>query len=170
MTKKSQKIEEQIESGIQDFKRLSLGMKLITSFALSYYFFLFVMILLALIFNRYLFDSKYYNLATSESMGLDIFHLVLILGITTFCIVSLILIFLKKKWGKWLFAAATVLLIVYQLTTTGFDSVIRYFIEIFILIAVVGIRFFVKPLKTLKAKKLENEAESETIEKMEDTL
>lgn len=149
---KKQKIEKQIESGIQDFKRLSLGMKLITSFALSYYFFLFVLIFLALIFNRYLFDSKYYDLATSESMGLDIFHLVLILGITTFCIASLILIFLKKKWGKWLFATATTLLITYQLATSGLDSMLRYIIEIFILLVVSGVRIFRKPLKVKKSE------------------
>lgn len=140
-------INKQLKTKMKDFKELSLSMKLVSSFALSYYFFLFVLALLSLIFNQYVLDSKYYKLEELSKTN-DILQLVLHLFITTCCIVSLGLIFMKKKWGKWCFLVSTLILIAYQLITTGTEVWSRYVIEILIMMLITGLRVLRRPAKT----------------------
>ena len=144
-------IDKQLKTKMEDFKELSLSMKLVSSFALSYYFFLFVLSLLALVFNHYVLDSKYYNIEELSKTN-DILQLALHLFITTCCIVSLILIFMKKKWGKWCFLIATILLVTYQFITTGTDVWSRYVIEILIVVLITGLRLFRLPKIQLKSE------------------
>ena len=152
-------IDKQLKTKMKDFKELSLPMKLVSSFALSYYFFLFVLALLSLVFNQYVLDSKYYNI-DDPSKSNDVLQLVLNLLITTCCIVSLILIFMKKKWGKWCFLVSTLVLIVYQLITTGTDVWSRYAIELLVMILITGLRVFQRPAKTTELGATEEIIES----------
>lgn len=133
--------KKQPEGKIFNLKpQLTLSMKLAASFAITYYGLLLLYEIATIVFSRYFIDSMYMGSNDLAQGRNDYIILVLQLLLSVLLVVSLISIFLKKYYGKALFVGGSILLIVFQLFTTGFEPPLKYFIEVLILIVIVPLR------------------------------
>lgn len=98
--------------------QLTLAMKLAATFAITYYGLLLIYEIFALSFSRFFFDAYYFD-ESASSGSLDFVILIGEVIITGLLVFSLIRIFLKRPYGKIIFIFATVVLIIFQLITTG---------------------------------------------------
>lgn len=144
--------KKQPESKIFDLKpQLTLAMKLAATFAITYYGLLLVYEIATIVFSRYFIDSVYMGSNDLAQGKQDFFVLVIQLLLSMLLVFSLISIFLKKSYGKALFVGGSIMLIVFQLFTTGFVPPLKYFVEVFILIVIAPLRVK-KKLKIKKGK------------------
>lgn len=111
-------------------KRVTLGIKLVGAFAIVYYglFFLF-MIYLGIFYNT-VYDPSYLGDTINEQRGtavlISYITRTLLLGLI---IASLIMMFKKKRHGKFIFLVCTIILIVFQIVTTDPPAWSSYIIE-----------------------------------------
>lgn len=119
---------------------LTLAMKLAATFAITYYGLLLVFEVFTVVFRRYYFDAAYLN---QEEISLDS-HDFLIqiaqLAISVLMVFSLIQIFRKKRMGKAFFVSGTILLIVFQFIATGPFPVLKYILEVLMLLIIAPLR------------------------------
>lgn len=119
---------------------LTLAMKLAATFAITYYGLLLVFEVFTVIFRRYYFDAAYLN---QEEISLDS-HDFLIqiaqLAISVLMVFSLIQIFRKKRMSKAFFVSGTILLIVFQFIATGPYPVLKYILEVLMLLIIAPLR------------------------------
>jgi len=128
--------------------RLTFGMKLAASFALTYYAMMFIYYVLAVVFYRYSIDFYYLGKqSVYQNKYIDIIVLVTGLLLSTILVLSLILILCKKTYGKAIFVIASLIIIVYQLFTTSFHPWLKYAIEILMM-------FVITPIRTKKIIKI----------------
>lgn len=148
---------EQREGKIFNLKpELTTAMKLAASFAITYYGLLFIFEIVTIVFRRYYIDSYYFN-ESAVSEGTSEFIIQIIqLALSTILVFSLIQIFRKKNNGKALFVGASLLLIIFQLITTGFVPWMKYALEALLVIIIAPIRVK-KKIKIKGASKNETE-------------
>jgi magnesium-transporting ATPase (P-type) len=140
---------EQREGKIFNLKpELTTAMKLAASFAITYYGLLFIFEIITVIFRRYYIDSYYFNESQASEGTSEFITQIIQLILSTILVFSLIQIFRKKNNGKALFVGASLLLIIFQLITTGFVPWMKYALEVLLVIIIAPIR--VK--KKIKAK------------------
>ena len=140
---------EQREGKIFNLKpELTTAMKLAASFAITYYGLLFIFEIITVVFRRYYIDSYYFNESQVSEGTSEFITQIIQLILSTILVFSLIQIFRKKNNGKALFVGASLLLIIFQLLTTGFIPWMKYALEVLLVIIIAPIR--VK--KRIKAK------------------
>ena len=130
------------ESKLFDLKpQLTLAMKLAATFAITYYGMLFLYTVATLVLCHYSIDSYYYgNERLFERWSKDFFFLILEVLLSGLLVFSLIQIFRKKANGKALFVGASILLIAFQLVTTGVNPWLKYALEVLMVLIITPIR------------------------------
>ena len=151
--------KRQPEGKIFDLKpQLTLAMKLAATFAITYYGLLLLYEIATIVFSRYFIDSVYMGSNDLVQGQRDYAVLVIQLFLSAMLVFSLVRIFLKENFGKAQFVVNSILLIVFQLFTTGFMPPLKYIIEVFILLVIA-------PLRVKKKRKVESgKEESEKVE------
>lgn len=147
------------ESKIFDLKpELTLAMKLAATFAITYYGMLFIYEILTLVLYHYSIDSYYFNETTIESRNKDFVFLISEFVLSGLLVFSLIQIFRKKVYGKAIFVTVSILLIAFQLWTTGVHPWVKYALEVLMVL-------IIAPIKVKKKRKflipIQSESESE---------
>ena len=141
---------EQREGKIFNLKpELTQPMRLAASFAITYYGLLLIFAIITVIFSQYYIDSYYYNEANIKQDKSELLTPILQLVLLTTLVFSLIQIFRKKTHGKVIFVIASILLIIFQLVTTGFVPWMKYALEVLMVL-------IIAPLRVKKKIKLKN--------------
>ena len=141
------------EGKIFDLKpELTLAMKLAATFAITYYGMMFLYEILTLVLYHYSIDSYYFgNQLAQESQSKDFLFLIIEFVLSSLLVFSLIQIFRKKVYGKAIFVTVSLLLIAFQLWTSGIHPWVKYALEVLMVLIIAPIR--VK--KKIKIKKEE---------------
>ncbi len=154
---------EQPESKIFDLKpKLTTAMKLAASFAITYYGLLLIYEVFTLVYSRYFIDSYYFNEGDTGEGTQELLIQIAQLALSVVLVFSLIQIFRKKVYGKALFVAFSILLIAFQFFTTGLVPLVKYALEVLLVLIIAPIR--VKKKIKLKDGKLTVETVEETPE------
>ncbi len=141
--------EEQVvkerQSIFKERKHVTLGMKLVCAFAITYYILFFAFTTYVWIRYNTVFDEGYIDknlneLVTSNHYTLFVVKWVLLALI----IVSLFMVFFKKRLGKFLFMIFTILLVVCQFYTTYPPAYEVYILELLIVLIIAPLRVISK--------------------------
>ena len=137
---------KQKESLLFDLKpKLTLAMKLAATFAITYYGLLFLYEVLTLVLYHYSLDSYYLgNGEVLENQSKDFIYLIVELLLTGLLVFSLILIFRKKVKGKAFFVGFSILLIAFQLYTSGIHPWVKYALEVLMVLIIAPVRMKIK--------------------------
>lgn len=156
------------ESTIFDVKpQLTTAMKLAASFAITYYGLLLIYEVFTLVYSRYFIDSYYFNQGKTEEGLIELWTQIVQLILSTVLVFSLIQVFRKKVYGKALFVGFSFLLIAFQLYKTGFVPIVKYALELLLVLIIAPIR--VKKKIKLKDGKLQlEEVEEQPAEAQEE--
>ena len=128
---------------------LTTAMKLAASFAITYYGLLLAFEVFTLVYSRYFIDSYYFNQGKTSEGKQELFIQIAQLVLSIILVFSLIQIFRKKTHGKALFVGFSILLIIFQILTTGFIPLMKYALEILLILIIAPIRI----KKKIKLKK-----------------
>lgn len=122
--------KEKEESIFVERQRVTLGVKLVGTFAIVYYGLYFLFMIYLGIFYNTVYDPAYLHETVNEQNGsamlISFITRTLLLGVI---IASLIMMFKKKRYGKFIFLICTVVLIAFQFFTTTPPAWISYIIE-----------------------------------------
>ena len=141
---------KQPQSTIFNLKpQLTLAMKLAATFAITYYGLLLIFEVLVVVFRRYYFDSVYLNQEDLTLNSHDFLIQIAQLVLSVLMVFSLIQIFRKKAYGKAIFVLGTILLIVFQFIATGPYPMLKYILEILMLL-------FIAPLRVKKKVRIKD--------------
>ncbi len=145
--------QKQKEGKIFNLKpELTLAMKMAATFAITYYGLLFLYEVTTLVLYHYSIDSYYLgNGEVLENRFKDFLYLIIELTLSGLLVFSLIQIFRKKVNGKAIFVTASILLIAFQLFTSGFHPWVKYAMEILMVLIIAPIRMK-KKIKFSKGK------------------
>ncbi len=127
-------------------RKLTLGVKLVGTFAITFYSVYFFLLTVFGFFYRSVYDPAY----SEESLFKSMFMSGILWFIVGMMVVSLILLFRRKRYGKYLFMAFTIILLVYQLFTSNDHVWLIYFIEVMIVIVMAPLKVFVTLNKKIK--------------------
>lgn len=157
------------ESKIFNVKpQLTTAMKLAASFAITYYGLLLIYEVFTLVYSRYFVDSYYFNQGETEEGLKELWTQIVQLILSTILVFSLIQVFRKKVYGKALFVGFSFLLIAFQLYKTGLVPIVKYALEVLLILIIAPIR--VKKKIKLKDGKLKlEEVEEEQPAEQEET-
>ena len=135
-------VKKQKESKIFDLKpKLTLAMKLAATFAITYYGLLFLYEVLTLVLYHYSLDSYYLgNGEVLENRSKDFVYLIVEFLLTGLLVFSLIQIFRKKVKGKAFFVGFSILLIAFQLYTSGMHPWVKYALEVLMVLIIAPVR------------------------------
>lgn len=150
---------KQKESKIFDLKpKLTLAMKLAATFAITYYGMLFLYEVLTLVLYHYSIDSYYFgNGEVLENRTKDFIFLIIEFLLSGILVFSLIQIFRKKTKGKALFVGFSILLIAFQLYTSGFHPWVKYAMEVLMVLIIAPVRMKKKLKLRIKKGKIKLE-------------
>ena len=140
-----EKVIKEKKSIFTERKHVTLGMKLVCTFAITYYilFFFFTTYLLIrynIVFDEAYIDENLNEIVTSNHFTLFICQWIL-LALT---VTSLFLVFFKKRFGKFLFMIFTILLVVCQFYTTYPPVMEVYVMELLIVLIIAPLRVISK--------------------------
>ena len=140
-----EQVEKEKKSIFKERKHITLGMKLVCAFAITYYilffsFMTYILLKYSTVFDEDYLDPNLHELVTSNHYTLFIIQWVLLAVIVT----SLFLIFFKKRTGKFLFMVFTILLVVCQFFTTYPPAWDVYVLELLILLIIAPLRVISK--------------------------
>ena len=135
-------IRRQKKSKIFDLKpKLTLAMKLAATFAITYYGLLFLYEVFTLVMYHYSIDSYYLgNGEVLENRFKDFAYLIIEFRLSGLLVFSLIQIFRKKLNGKAFFVGFSILLIAFQLITTGIHPWLKYALEVLMVLIIAPVR------------------------------
>ncbi len=120
---------------------MTTAMKLAASFAITYYGLLLIFAIITVIFSHYYIDSYYFNESDVQQDKSELLIPILQLAVLVTLVFSLIQIFRKKKnYGKAIFVPASILLITFQLVTTGVIPMTKYALEALLVLIIAPIR------------------------------
>ena len=133
---------KQKESKLFDLKpQLTLAMKLAATFAITYYGMLFLYEVLTLVMFHYSIDSYYFgNGEVLENRSKDFVYLIIEFVLSGLLVFSLIQIFRKKVNGKAFFVGFSILLIAFQLYTSGIHPWVKYALEVLMVLIIAPVR------------------------------
>ena len=158
------------ESKIFDVKpQMTIAMKLAASFAITYYGLLLIFEVFTVVFKRYYIDSYYFNQGQATEGTHEFIIQIIQLALSIILVFSLIQIFRKKVYGKAIFVGFSILLIAFQILTTGIIPWVKYALEVLLVLIIAPIR--VKKKIKVKDGKLtvETVEEAPTEEATEET-
>ena len=132
----------QKKSQIFDLKpEFTLAMKLAATFAITYYGLLFLYEVATLVMYHYSIDSYYMgNGEVLENRSKDFAYLFAEFALSGLLVFSLIQIFRKKVNGKALFVGFSILLIGFQLYTSGVHPWVKYAMEVLMVLIIAPVR------------------------------
>ena len=158
-------IRKRKTSKIFDLKpKLTLAMKLAATFAITYYGLLFFYEVFTLVMYHYSIDSYYMgNGEVLENRSKDFVYLIAEFLLSGLLVFSLIQIFRKKLNGKALFVGFSILLVLFQLYTSGIHPWVKYALEVLMVLIIAPIRMK-KRYKKPQAVKPEALPESQELE------
>ena len=139
-----QEVKEK-RSIFQERTHVTLGMKLVCTFAITYYilffsFMTYIVITYNTVFDEAYFDENMNDLVMSHHFTIFFVKWILLALIIT----SLFLVFFKKRWGKFMFMLFTILLLVLQINTTYPPAWISYILEIALVLIIAPLRVISK--------------------------
>lgn len=153
MTKREKK-----KSIFVEREQLTLGVKLTATFAITYYGLYFIFTTILGIFYRSVFDPSYLDKTVNDQSEmhavLDFLTLWGTLGMIMF---SLVALFMRKRYGKYLFMIFTVILIAHQILNSSSSTILPLLIEFAILLIIAPLRVF----KKFKIPQIYHELEEE---------
>ena len=158
-------MEEEVKekrSLFKERKHVTLGMKLVCTFAITYYILFFSFMTYILVKYNTVFDEGYldpnlHELVASNHYTLFIIQWVLLAAIIT----SLFLVFFKKRFGKFLFMIFTILLVVCQFFTTYPPAWDVYVLELVILLIIAPLRVISKFTERIQSETKNNPIKEE---------
>ena len=155
---------KQSEGKIFNLKpEMTLAMKLAATFAITYYGLLLIFEILVVVFRRYYFDALYINQEELTLNSKDFIYQIIQLALSALLVFSLIQIFRKKTNGKAIFVPATIVLIVFQFIATGPIPILKYILELLMLL-------FIAPLRVKKKIRMKDgKLKLENVESSENT-
>lgn len=159
----------QRESKIFDLKpELTLAMKLAAASAITYYGLFFLYEVMMLVMYRYSIDSYYLgNGEVLENRSKDFVYLLIELVLSGLLFFSLIQIFRKKINGKAIFVGASILLIGFQLITTGIHPWVKYAWEVLMVLIIAPVRMKKRGKKKEELKQEDSQQENPSSENPE---
>ena len=156
MRKKKQNVTDIFVRG----RKLTLGIKLVGTFAITYYSVYFVLLSVFGFYYRSVYDPAY----SGETMFQTMFMSAILWLIVGMLVVSLILLFRRKRYGKYLFMIFTVVLIAYQLFTAESHIWFIYFLELMMLLVMAPLKVFVNINKTITQKIMDEMTDISNVE------
>jgi len=129
-------------------RKLTLGVKLVGAFAITYYMLYFLLLTFFGIFYRNVYDPEYSGETLFQSMMMS----AILWFIVGMLVVSLILLFRRKRYGKFLFMIFTILLLTYQLITAEDHIWTIYFLELIMMLIMAPLKVFVTINKNIMEK------------------
>ncbi len=141
--------EEQVikerQSIFKERKHITLGIKLVCTFAITYYILFFSFMTYILIKYNTVFDEAYIDKNLMEIVATNHYTLFVVeWALLAAIVVSLFMIFFKKRLGKFLFMFFTILLVVCQFYTTYPPAYDVYFLELLIVLLIAPLRVISK--------------------------
>ena len=141
-------------------RKLTLGVKLVGTFAFTYYLLYFIRLTVFGIYSRSVYDPAYSGETLLQSMMVS----AILWAIVGMIVVSLILLFRRRRYGKFLFMIFTILLIAHQIITSENHIWTIYFIELLMVIVMAPLKVFVNINKTINKKILEEVTDISKVE------
>ena len=132
-------------------RKLTLGMKLVGTFAFTYYLVYFVLLTVFGIYYRNVYDPAY----SGDTLFRTMLSSAILWTIVGMMVVSLVLLFRRRRYGKFLFMIFTIILLIYQFITAENHIWAIYFIEIMIVLVMAPLKVFVTINKTINKKIME---------------
>ncbi len=120
-------------------RKLTLGVKLVGTFAITFYSLYFLLLTVFGFFYRSVYDPAY----SEETLFKTMLMSAILWFIVGMIVVSLILLFRRKRYGKYLFMIFTIILIVYQFVTSANHVWLIYFLEVMMLVIMAPLKVFV---------------------------
>ena len=133
------------KSIFKERKHITLGMKLVCAFAITYYILFFSFMTYVWIRYNTIFDEGYIDKNLNELVATNHYTLFVVeWALLASIIVSLFMVFFKKRLGKFLFMFFTILLVVCQFYTTYPPAYEVYILELFIVLIIAPLRVISK--------------------------
>ena len=129
-------------------RKLTLGMKLVGTFAFTYYLLYFLLLTIFGIYYRNVYDPAY----SGETLFQTVLTSAILWFIVGVIVVSLVLLFRRRRYGKFLFMIFTVILLIYQFITAENHIWSIYFIELMMVLIMAPLKVFVTINKTINKK------------------
>ncbi len=129
-------------------RKLTLGMKLVGTFAFTYYLLYFLLLSIFGIYYRNVYDPAY----SGETLFQTVLTSAILWFIVGVIVVSLVLLFRRRRYGKFLFMIFTVILLIYQFITAENHIWAIYFIELMMVLVMAPLKVFVTINKTINKK------------------
>ena len=136
-------------------KHVTLGMKLVCTFAITYYILYFLFMTYIVFTYNTVFDKTYFTgelnaLVVEHHFTLFIVQWIVLATIVT----SLFLIFSKQRWGKFIFMIFTIMLIVIQIYTTNPPAWLSYIIESSMVLIIAPLKVIAKFTDRIQIEKI----------------
>jgi hypothetical protein len=141
-------------------RKLTLGIKLVGTFAFTYYLVYFVLLTVFGIYYRSVYDPAY----SGDTLFWTMLSSAILWAIVGMMVVSLILLFRRRRYGKFLFMIFTIILVIYQFVTSENHIWAIYFIEIMIVLVMAPLKVFVTINKTINKKIMEEITDIKNVE------
>ena len=133
------------KSIFKERKHITLGMKLVCAFAITYYILFFSFMTYVWIRYNTVFDEGYIDKNLNEVVATNHYTLFVVeWALLASIIVSLFMVFFKKRLGKFLFMFFTILLVVCQFYTTFPPAWEVYILELVIVLIIAPLRVISK--------------------------
>ena len=133
------------KSIFKERKHITLGMKLVCAFAITYYILFFSFMTYVWIRYNTIFDEGYIDKNLNELVATNHYTLFVVeWALLASIIVSLFMVFFKKRLGKFLFMFFTLVLVVCQFYTTFPPAYDVYVLELLIVLIIAPLRVISK--------------------------
>ena len=133
------------KSIFKERKHITLGMKLVCAFAITYYILFFSFMTYVWIRYNTVFDEGYIDKNLNEVVATNHYTLFVVeWALLASIIVSLFMVFFKKRLGKFLFMFFTLVLVVCQFYTTFPPAYDVYVLELLIVLIIAPLRVISK--------------------------
>lgn len=140
-----EKVIKERQSIFKERTHITLGVKLVCSFAITYYILFFAFMTYVWIRYNFVFDEGYIDKNLNEVVASNHYTLFVVKwAILASIIVSLFMVFFKKRLGKFLFMFFTILLVVCQFYTTYPPAYEVYVLELLIVLIIAPLRVISK--------------------------
>ena len=120
-------------------RKLTLGVKLVGTFAFTYYLIYFLLLTVFGVYYRSVYDPAY----SGETLFQNMLMSAILWAIVGMLVISLILLFRRKRYGKYMFMIFTIILIAYQLITAENHIWAIYILELIMVLVMAPLKVFV---------------------------
>ena len=120
-------------------RKLTLGVKLVGTFAFTYYLIYLLLLTVFGVYYRSVYDPAY----SGETLFQTMLMSAILWAIVGMLVISLILLFRRKRYGKYMFMIFTIILIAYQLITAENHIWAIYILELIMMLVMAPLKVFV---------------------------